>query len=152
MSDHPLGSRAVTQIGIIVKDIEKAVELYSHLLSVEPPPIDITSGFEKANTHYNGLPTHAKAKLAFFNLGQVQLELIEPIGEDSTWKAHLDNSGETVHHIAFEVPNTDQAIAYLGDQGLPVEQQGDYTGGRYTYIDSRDQLGVALELLENFKS
>ena len=31
-----------------------------------------------------------------------------------------------------------------------VVQQGDYTGGRYTYVDSAPTLGVILELLENF--
>lgn len=150
MSDHPLGNRMVTQVGIMVKDIEKSVETYSRIFGVEKPPITVTDGYEKSNAKYKGQPTHARAKLAFFNMGQVTIELIEPIGEPSTWKAHLDSRGESVHHIAFVVPDTDKAVEYLREQGMEVEQQGDYTGGMYTYIDSTSQLGVAIELLQNF--
>jgi catechol 2,3-dioxygenase-like lactoylglutathione lyase family enzyme len=150
MADHPLGSRVLTQVGIIVKDIEQSVETFSRVLGVDKPPIIITDDYDKAHTSYHGQPSHAKAKLAFFNMGQVQIELIEPIGEPSTWKDHLDKNGPSVHHIAFVVPDTEKAIAYLSEQGIPVDQRGDYTGGRYTYLNSVPQLGVALELLENF--
>jgi catechol 2,3-dioxygenase-like lactoylglutathione lyase family enzyme len=148
--EHPLGNRLVTQVGIMVRDIEQSVDAYSRIFGVEKPPIIITDDYEQARTSYNGEPSHAKAKLAFFNMGQVQIELIEPIGEPSTWKAHLDSSGESVHHLALVVPDTDRAVAFLAEQGMNVEQQGDYTGGRYTYINSTPQLGVTLELLENF--
>jgi catechol 2,3-dioxygenase-like lactoylglutathione lyase family enzyme len=150
MTEHPLGSRHMAQVGIIVKDIEQSVAIYSQIFGVEKPPIIITDDYEKAHTTYNGQASGAKAKLAFFDMGQVQIELIEPIGEPSTWKAHLDSRGESVHHIAFIVPDTDKALTFLTRQGMTVEQQGDYTGGRYTYINSVPQLGVALELLENF--
>lgn len=148
--EHPLGNRLVTQVGIMVKDIEQSVDAYSRILGVEKPPIIITDDYAQAHTSYNGEPSHAKAKLAFFNMGQVQIELIEPIGEPSTWKAHLDQRGESVHHLALVVPDTDRAVAFLAEHGMNVEQQGDYTGGRYTYIKSIPQLGVTLELLENF--
>jgi methylmalonyl-CoA/ethylmalonyl-CoA epimerase len=150
MDEHPLGNRRVTQIGIMVKDIEQSVEIYSNIFGVEKPPVIITADYDQARTTFKGEASHAKAKLAFFNMGQVQIELIEPIGEPSTWKQHFDHNGQTVHHIAFVVPDTDKAVEYLREKGMTVDQQGDYTGGRYTYIDSVPQLGVALELLENF--
>ena len=77
------------------------------------------------------------------------LELIEPIGGPSTWQEFLDERGEGVHHIAFFVEDTDQVVALLEGNGIAVVQQGDYTGGRYTYVDSAPALGVILELLEN---
>jgi catechol 2,3-dioxygenase-like lactoylglutathione lyase family enzyme len=150
MSDHPLGERVVTQVGIMVKDIERSVEAYSRIFGVEKPPIIVTDGYEKSNANYKGHPTHARAKLAFFKMGQVSIELIEPIGEPSTWKEHLDKSGESVHHIAFVVPDTNKAVEFLREHGMGIDQQGDYTGGMYTYIDSTPQLGVAIELLQNF--
>jgi methylmalonyl-CoA/ethylmalonyl-CoA epimerase len=83
-------------------------------------------------------------------MGQVSLELIEPIGGPSTWREFLDERGEGVHHIAFTVEGTDEVVAFLAGAGIAVVQQGDYTGGRYTYVDSMSTLGVILELLENF--
>jgi len=152
MTEHPLGNRIVTQVGIIVEDIEQSVDTYSRIFDVEKPPIIVTDSYEKDHTTYKGQPSNAKAKLAFFNMGQVQIELIEPIGEPSAWKEHLDKSGESVHHIAFVVPDTDKAVEFLSERGMIVEQQGDYTGGggRYTFVNSVPQLGVRIELLENF--
>jgi len=83
-------------------------------------------------------------------MGQVTLGLIEPIGGPSTW--HLDERGEGVQHIAFTVKGTDQVVAFLEGQGIGVLQQGFYTDGMYTYVDSKPALGVILELLENFES
>jgi hypothetical protein len=32
---------------------------------------------------------------------------------------------------------------------MPLMQRGEYTGGRYAYVDTTAQLGTILELLEN---
>jgi methylmalonyl-CoA/ethylmalonyl-CoA epimerase len=83
-------------------------------------------------------------------MGQVSLELIEPVGGPSTWQEFLDEKGEGVHHIAFRIKGTEQVVAYLEGKGIDVVQQGYYTGGMYTYVDSTSPLSVVLELLENF--
>ncbi len=42
-----------------------------------------------------------------------------------------------------------EKIAYLDSKGIPLVQRGEYTGGRYAYLDGAAQLGAVLELLEN---
>ena len=42
-----------------------------------------------------------------------------------------------------------EKIAYLDAKGIPLVQRGEYTGGRYAYMDGTAQLGTILELLEN---
>jgi methylmalonyl-CoA/ethylmalonyl-CoA epimerase len=145
-----LSDRTVTQVGIIVRDIEKTSRAWAELLGVETPRWFLTDPAETAHTTYMGKPTTARAKLVFFDLGQVQLELIEPVGGPSTWKDFLDQKGEGVHHIAFAVRDMDGRIRALEGLGTAAVQRGDYTGGRYGYIASDAKLGVALELLENF--
>lgn len=39
-----------------------------------------------------------------------------------------------------------EKIAYLDANGVPLVQRGEYTGGRYAYMDSNAQLGTILEL------
>jgi hypothetical protein len=102
-----------------------------------------------ARTEYQGAPTPARAKLAFFHLGQVDLELIEPIDEPSTWKDQLDQHGDSLHHIAFQIQGMPQQLAYLSAKGIPLVQRGEYTGGRYAYMDGGPRLGAILELLES---
>jgi methylmalonyl-CoA/ethylmalonyl-CoA epimerase len=150
MNNQGIGSSVVCQVGLIVRDIERSIEAYSRVFGLPKPNVIVTDGQESAHTRYRGEPTNARAKLAFFDMGQVSLELIEPIGGPSTWQEFLAEKGEGVHHIAFLVKGTDQVVAFLEAKGIAVIQQGDYTGGRYTYVDSAPALGVILELLENF--
>lgn len=151
MSESPILPSKVVQVGLIVRDIEKTARAYCQVFGVEMPQIIETDGYEVSHATYRGQPTPARAKLAFFNMGQLSIELIEPIGEPSTWQEHLDGHGVSVHHIAFQIEGTDEVVRRLNEVGIPVVQRGDYTGGCYTYLDSVKELGVALELLENFK-
>jgi 4-hydroxyphenylpyruvate dioxygenase-like putative hemolysin len=146
-----IGTTTITQVGIVVRDIEKSIDHYMQVFGVtQRPSAIITDTVDAAHTNLRGESTEARAKLAFFPMGQVTIELIEPVGGPSTWKEFLDTHGEGVHHIAFQVKGTDQVVQFLEGQGVPFVQQGDYTGGMYTYVDGAPKLGVMLELLENF--
>jgi methylmalonyl-CoA/ethylmalonyl-CoA epimerase len=151
MDNQGIGTTSLVQVGLIVKDIEQALERYCQVFGLEKPEIILTDGPELAKTTYRGRPSEARARLAFLQLGPVSLELIEPVGGPSTWQAYLDEKGEGVHHLAFNVKGTEKVVQYLGEQGIPVDQQGHYTGGMYTYLASEPQLGVTLELLENWE-
>lgn len=151
MADKGVGTSVMCQVGLIVRDIERSIAAYSRVFGMPKPEIILTDGPEIAHTRFKGEPTDARAKLAFFQMGQVSLELIEPIGGPSTWREFLDQNGEGVHHIAFFVKDTGEAVRFLDGEDMSVVQQGDYAGGRYTYVDSASVLGVALELLENFE-
>ena len=152
MDKRGLGTNVMCQVGLVVRDIERSIEAYSRVFGLPKPEIIVTDEPELAHTRFRGEPTDARAKLAFFQMGQVSLELIEPIGGPSTWREFLDQRGEGVHHIAFFVQDTDEAVGFLAGKDIGVVQRGDYTGGRYTYLDSAPTLGVILELLENFES
>jgi catechol 2,3-dioxygenase-like lactoylglutathione lyase family enzyme len=147
-----LGTTQVCQVGLVVYDIEKSLDAYCEVFGVTPrPAVRITDDYEVSKAVYRGEPTRARAKLAFIDMGQVQIELIEPVGESSTWKEALEGKGAGVHHIAFIVNDTDQVVQGLAEKDMPMVQQGHYTGGMYTYVDAIDKLGLTLELLENFK-
>jgi methylmalonyl-CoA/ethylmalonyl-CoA epimerase len=144
-----LGTDVVTQVAVVVRDIEKVAQAYASVLGVEVPPVIVTSGHDEAHTQYRGKRSDATAKLCFFQVGQVAIELIEPDGRPSTWQEHLDTRGEGVHHIAFQVTDMEKRLKDLGAAGMATIQLGDFTGGRYAYVDSASRLGVELELLEN---
>ncbi|MGB4703909.1 MAG: VOC family protein [Candidatus Saccharicenans sp.] len=149
-STGPLGADKVVQVGIVVKDIEKAARAYAEILGTEVPTRFLTDTLDKAHTEFRGKPTEARAKLAFIELKNITIELIEPVGGPSTWRELLDEHGEGVHHLAFEVKGMDEKIKLLAGHGLPLIQKGDYEGGRYAYIDGTKRLAVILELLENY--
>ena len=149
MAASKLGTRTITQVGIVVRDIETKAEAYARLLGVDVPEIITTAPEQEAHTRFRGASCPARARLAFFDTGAVQLELIEPVDGPSTWREFLDRKGEGVHHIAFQVTDTDAVTQRLEQVDIPVIQQGDYAGGRYTYVDGEQSLGLVIELLEN---
>jgi catechol 2,3-dioxygenase-like lactoylglutathione lyase family enzyme len=146
----PFGQGTVVQIGVVVKDIEKAAAAYADLLGVSVPKWSWTDAQDQAHTQFKGKPSPARAKLAFIELKNITLELIEPDRNPSTWREFLETKGEGVHHIAFEIKGMDDKTALLERKGMPLLQKGDYEGGRYAYIDGTAGLGLILELLENF--
>lgn len=146
-----MGTNVVAQIGIIVRDIEKTSQVYADFLGVEKPPANWTDTVDKAKTKYQGAASPARAKLAFFDMGSLQLELIEPDEHPSTWREHLDEHGEGVHHIAFVVKDMKGTVKRMEANGMPLIQKAEYPGGRYAYMDTTDDLKVLLELLENDK-
>jgi catechol 2,3-dioxygenase-like lactoylglutathione lyase family enzyme len=148
MSLSPLGTGEAVQIGLVVPNIEAAVQAWSALLGVQPPDITLTDPVDLAETEYYGSPTPARAKLAFFPLGQVMLELIEPLGAPSTWQEQLDAHGPSLHHSAFEVQGMGERLKELESHGLSLVQRGEFTGGRYAYLDGVGRFGGILELLE----
>lgn len=150
MDKNLLGTNIITQIGIIVKDIDESSKTFADFFGVEKPKWNWTDGYEKSHAEYNGKPSDARAKLAFFDMGQVQIELIEPDENKSTWREFLDKHGEGVHHIAFQVKDMDEKIKALEKNNMSLIQKGDYDGGRYAYIDTLSKLKVIIELLENF--
>jgi catechol 2,3-dioxygenase-like lactoylglutathione lyase family enzyme len=147
MTKPILDSKAFCQVALVVRDIEQARQTYAQLFGCEPPPVLETDAADKSHIQYRGHTTPARAKLAFFPLGAVALELIEPVGGPSIWQEHLDRHGDGMHHIAFRVGNMSQTTAALAARGCPTVQSGDFTGGCYAYVDSAPQLGVMLELL-----
>jgi methylmalonyl-CoA/ethylmalonyl-CoA epimerase len=149
MTSSPLGTNVIMQIGLVVQNIENATQAWSLLLGAPCPNIIVTEPVDLAHTEYQNQPTPARAKLAFFQMGQVTLELIEPIGEPSTWNDHLVTHGQSLHHIAFEIKDMIDKLPVLAELGLPLLQHGEYQGGRYAYLDGQNRYGTVIELLEN---
>lgn len=145
-----LGTKIVTQIGFVVNDIEKTSQAFADFLGVEKPQWSLTDTIDKTHGEFNGQPCPARAKLAFFHVGEtLDIELIEPDETPSVWRNVLNEKGEGVHHIAFVVNGMKEKILALEGNGMKLLQRGEYTGGRYAYIDCLDQLKTIVELLEN---
>jgi methylmalonyl-CoA/ethylmalonyl-CoA epimerase len=147
------GLKKVIQVAIVVRDIEATSKRWSEVLGMPVPPIHTTRPGHEVKVVYRGKPSEGQAKLTFFNLGQVVLELIEPVGEGTSWKEYLDKKGEGVQHIGFQVVDPEKATQALEKEGMPVLHKGRYDSddGTYIYMDSQDALGVVIELLHSDK-
>lgn len=136
----------VCQIALVVKDLEKTVEEYAKLFGVPVPEPFRVPPVQEAHTQFKGKLTDTRAKLAVFDLGSVVLELTEPDGKPSSWQDFLDAHGDGVHHIAFMTDNRDSVVRYFTENGMPVRHYGEYEGGNYTVFDSKEKLGVYIQV------
>lgn len=147
-----LGTRQICQIAIVVRDIERTARHWAEFLGVAVPPVITTEPGHKVSQTFAGQPSDARCRLAFFAMENTVVELIQPLGGDSSWQQVLDEKGEGVHHIAFTVSDTAGKTATLAGKGMPVWHQGGAPAtGQFTYVDTREQLGVLVELLEGYR-
>jgi len=150
MEKNPMGTKVVTQVGILVNDIEKSIKEFAAILGMDEPGYITTGPIEETQGEFRGQPCDARAKLAFFKVGtELTIELIEPDEKPSTWREDLDKYGEGVHHLAFNINGMKTVVSNLEKFGFPMIQKGEYQGGRYAYIDSRSKFKTLIELLEN---
>ena len=133
------------QVGIIVKDIEKAKAGREKLgigpfagLNAEP-----TVKWEAW-----GEPTEVKLKMLFTKVGPLEIELIEPISE-CMQKDYLDNHGEGIQHFSFFVDSIDEVVEEMAKKGYKVVQRGwRTTKGGYAFFDTEEDCGFMLEVIE----
>ena len=149
---EPLKDLKLAQVAIVVHDIAGAKKRWAAALGVEEPNEIVTSPGNEVNMTFAGEPSNAQCKLAFFDVGGVQLELIEPMGGKSTWQDVLDRKGEGMHHIAFWVENMAETSRQLKEHGVQPIQRGDMGEGQYGYFDAEEKLGCVIELLESKRS
>jgi 4-hydroxyphenylpyruvate dioxygenase-like putative hemolysin len=147
-----LGTNKVTQLAIVVKNLDKAAEAYCTLLGVEKPNIVPSGASDITQIVYKGQRTEAKARFMFIQTPLIELELIEPTDSPSAWKEHLETKGEGIHHISFVVNNLDDKVKLMDKLGYPLIQKGNFWNrkGKYAYIDTTSTYKVVIELLEKF--
>jgi catechol 2,3-dioxygenase-like lactoylglutathione lyase family enzyme len=154
MMYHDPGLKKVVQVAIVVRDIEASSKLWAELLGMPVPEIRTTRPGHEVKEIYRGKPSEGQVKLTFFDLGQVVLELRQPISEGTSWKEFLDKKGEGVQHLGFQVVDPEKTSLALEKAGYPIIHQGRYDSddGTYIYHETLDALGVVIELLHSDKA
>ena len=149
-----LKTNVIIQVGLIVKDVEKTKKKWASFFGVPVPQTVQAGDYEVTQTKYKGKGApKAKCQMAFFNAGpNMQLELIQPNGEKSTWQEFLDKKGEGIHHIAFLVNGMKNVLETCAKEGIKCVQQGKYgdASGEYAYLDTAKDFKCIIELLESY--
>ncbi|RLB00092.1 MAG: methylmalonyl-CoA epimerase [Deltaproteobacteria bacterium] len=133
--------KRMDHIGIVVPDRDAAVELFRRLLMIEPS--------------YREVVETSKVELIFFELGEVQIELLVPLCSDSEMSAFLEQTGGGLHHICYEVSSIDEVLDGLKKQGFKLIDQKPRPGSRNTliaFVDTLEAIGCYTEYCEYRKN
>lgn len=149
MINSPLAGRGyICQIGFVVKDAEETAKAYANLFNIPHPSPVWTDTVEATQMKVRGRLAVGRAKLAFLQMDNVQLEFIQPDDGESGWKEFLEHKGEGLHHFAVKVKDMKSTLRTLTELGYQELQTGEFSGGRYACLDSESRLKTILELLE----
>ncbi len=146
--------RHVVQVGWVVKDLDSVVD-YWQMLGLKN--IHRNSQVDKFNVEVRGKKTTLKVKMAFADIGGVQIEWIQPLEGHSLYDAFLSKHGDGVQHLAYRMPTPavmNQQIHYFSGRGVDVVQSGTWKGskgeGRFAYLDTAPKGGnITIELMYN---
>jgi catechol 2,3-dioxygenase-like lactoylglutathione lyase family enzyme len=142
------------QVGWVVEDLDSVVGYWEKLGLKN---IRRTGPMEFPNTTVRGKKTPLTLKMAFTEIGDVQIEWIEPVEGRSVYDEFLESHGDGIHHLAFAVKSPEQLeeqIAYFNSRGVGVIQRGSWEGtkgkGLFAYLDTAERGGgFTVELVYN---
>lgn len=127
----------VDHIGIAVKDLEASIAFYGDILGLE------MSGSEVVEEQ--------KVKVAFFPVGDTEIELLESTSEDGPIAKFIEKNGEGIQHIAFKVDNIEEAIEYMLSKGMKmIDEKPRYGAGgaKIAFVHPKSSNRVLVELSE----
>jgi methylmalonyl-CoA/ethylmalonyl-CoA epimerase len=131
----------IDQVGVVVHSVDECVRTYEKIFG--QGAFVVVEGEGQA-TLADGREVVIKGKLAFAQLGPVQIELIEIKEGPSVHVDFLKKNGEGIHHLAEYVSDFDEAVERFRKVGIKVLQLGSGMR-RYAYMDTKPFI---LELIE----
>jgi methylmalonyl-CoA/ethylmalonyl-CoA epimerase len=130
-------AKAMNHVGIAVRSIEDQRSFYEGTLGAQ---------FEGTQEVAN-----QKVRVAFFKIGDMRLELLEPTDPSSPVAKFLETRGEGLHHLAFTVENIQDRINELKATGLRMIDEKPRIGAhqmQIAFVHPKSTFGVLTELCE----
>lgn len=99
----------ITQISLVVEDLHAKVAAYHEGFGWEPWKIYDGDGLLH-ECRLDGNPVDDfKVRWATARVGDLNFELVEPLGGDSPWQRVLDEKGECINAVAVSVPRREES-------------------------------------------
>jgi methylmalonyl-CoA/ethylmalonyl-CoA epimerase len=128
----------IDHLGIAVRSIAEARKFYEEILGLP------CEGEETVESQ--------KVKTAFFAVGEIHIELLEPTSEESPIAKFLKKNGEGIHHVAYKTDNIEDQIKQAREGGCrlihetPIEGAG---GKLVAFLHPKSSHGVLTEFCSN---
>ncbi|MGI6628950.1 MAG: methylmalonyl-CoA epimerase [Bacillota bacterium] len=127
----------VEHIGIAVKDLDAAVELYQKLfpgVKIVPEPV-----------------ADGSMKMVIAHFDNIKIELMEPLKDDSPVGKFIAKKGEGIHHLAFSTEDIGASLNNASKNGIRLVNPKPYTGAEgflVAFLHPKDTYGVLTEFCQ----
>lgn len=132
--------KKIEHIGIAVKNLENSNHLFSKLFNNSPYKTESVES--------------EQVKTSFFQVGENKIELLEATDKNSSIARFINNKGEGIHHIAFEVDDIEAEISRLKKEGFKVINDVPKHGADnklVAFLHPKSANGVLIELCQEIK-
>ena len=126
----------INMVAMAVDDLEAAMPCWRDVLGI---PMD----------HVEDVPSQ-KSKVAFFPVGDSEIELVMPTQTGTGLSSFLEKKGPGIHHLCLEVTDIDASLQDLKDKGIRLidEAARVLPGRKMAFIHPKSTGGVLVELYE----
>jgi catechol 2,3-dioxygenase-like lactoylglutathione lyase family enzyme len=140
--------KRIVQIGIVVADRDRTTELLTSVFGIGPFRLVEWPDRPESKYYYRGVAEKIRVRQAFVQMGDVEVELIQPLEGRNAYQDFLDQTGGGIHHVLFEVSDIDPVVQQLAKSGVTVLQSGTgiRPGTRWALLDTQKLLGFYVEL------
>jgi methylmalonyl-CoA/ethylmalonyl-CoA epimerase len=131
--------RRISHLGLAVKDLDAAIRLYEQVFGLR--------------VAHRWVADADRMEAASFRIGDLEIELMRPLEEDSPIGRFIARRGEGIHHIAYKVDDVADALHRAEEAGVQTIDREPRQGGdgrtRIGFLHPRSTFGVLTELEED---
>jgi methylmalonyl-CoA/ethylmalonyl-CoA epimerase len=131
--------RRISHLGLAVKDLDAAIKLYEEVFGL---PVA-----------HRWVAEADRMEAATFHVGEMEIELMQPLEEDSPVGRFIARRGEGIHHVAYKVDDVAGALHRAREAGVQTIDEEPRAGGdghtRIGFLHPRSTFGVLTELEED---
>ncbi len=142
--------RKIYQIAFVTRDIEKSMRSWIDNLSVGPWKVFTFTNETVKGLKVGGKPVEDPFKflIAISWIGDMEIELIQPVYGRTIYEAFLQAKGEGLHHIKERISEDrmEETLSGYREKGIGVTQTGQFFRDFHFYLDTPDKLDFIYEL------
>ncbi|HEX6350051.1 MAG TPA: methylmalonyl-CoA epimerase [Candidatus Dormibacteraeota bacterium] len=131
--------KKLSHMGFAVKDLDAAVRLYHEVFGLQP--------------RHRWHAGDDRMEAVSFQVGDVEIELMQATSEDSPIARFIAKRGEGIHHVAYKVDDVGEALQLAAAAGVETIDKQPRRGGdgktRVGFLHPKSTMGVLTELEED---
>ncbi|MCF0178168.1 MAG: methylmalonyl-CoA epimerase [Bacteroidales bacterium] len=130
----------IEHLGIATPSLEEAIPYYENVLGLKCYAVEVVED--------------QKVKTAFFRIGEVKLELLEPTSPESTIAKFIEKNGGRggIHHIAFKTDDVAASLEEAASKGVQLIDKAPRKGAEglnIAFLHPKSTMSVLTELCED---
>jgi methylmalonyl-CoA/ethylmalonyl-CoA epimerase len=127
--------KKISHLGFAVENLEESREYYKKVFGLDSSePIVAANGIVQAS---------------MIKVGEVHLELLQPIGDVGVMSKFLEKRGEGFHHICYDVDDIHKSLESMKAAGMEILiDVMDGIEGPSAFLHPKKTHGILVELVE----